>query len=60
MRVRSEKAFPADDADARTGADALVCEQLGQRPRAVAGLVGQAEILEQVSSHRQWCDPSHP
>ena len=35
------------------GRDALVGEDLGQRPRPIARLAGQAEVLEQDAAHRQ-------
>ena len=38
--------LPADDADARTRPDSLGAENLGERQRAVARLVRQAEVLE--------------
>ena len=49
VRVR----LPADDPDPRAGPDPLVAEDLAQRPRLVARLARQAEVLEPVASHRQ-------
>ena len=43
-----------------SGADALVGEDLGQRPGPVARLAGQAEVLEQVAAHRQRRGAGHP
>ena len=51
--ARSGVRLPADDADPAAGADALVAEDLGERPRPVARLARQAEVLEQMAAHRQ-------
>ncbi len=40
--------------------DALVAQDLGQRPRPVARLARQAEVLEEVPPHRQRCRAGHP
>ena len=46
--LRPRVRLPADDADPAARADALVAEDLGERPRPVAWLARQAEVLEQV------------
>ena len=46
--------LPARDPDTGAGRDALRGQDLGQGPRAVTGLPGQAEVLEELDAHGQW------
>ena len=52
--------LPADHADPAAGADPLGGEDVAQRPRPVPGLVRQAQVLEQVASHRERRRAGHP
>ena len=45
--------LPAHDPDTRARSDALVAEDLAQRPRPVARLARQTQVLEQDTAHRQ-------
>jgi hypothetical protein len=54
-RLAARVRLPADDPDPAGRPDALVGQDLGQRPRAVSRLAGQAEVLEANWSHRQRC-----
>ena len=52
--------LPAGDPDACPRTDALRGQDLGQRPRAVAGLAGQAEVLVELHPHGQRGIPRQP
>ena len=52
-RVRRGVGLPADHADLRPGTNPFLTEELGQRPRTVARLARQTEILEPVAPHRE-------
>ena len=45
--------LPADHADPRPGSDPLIGEDLPERPGPISGLAGQAQVLEQLTAHRQ-------
>jgi hypothetical protein len=45
--------LPADDADPGPWAEPLARQDLGERPRAIAWLPGQAQVLEALPPHRQ-------
>ena len=52
--------LPADHADPAARADALAGQDLPERPRPVPGLARQAQVLEQLATHRQGSRAGHP
>ena len=52
--------LPAGDADADAAPDPLPRQDVRERRRAVAGLARQAEVLEEVTAHRQRRGAGHP
>ena len=52
--------LPPDDPDPRARADSLLGQDLAKRLGSIAGLAGQAEVLEQVAPHAERSGARHP